>query len=100
MWQPSFDGADADRNALIAAVSYAHLYPQALPQVNLVTRWPEQAEASGSAKIPTLVLYRNGEYVTCGQEAAKKLEEDVDDVYSVAKWFKVWSVPNSRQCIL
>ncbi|KAG8791408.1 hypothetical protein FRC16_000428, partial [Serendipita sp. 398] len=85
----------ADRNTFTAAVAYAHLYPQALPQVSLVTQWPQQAIASGSAKIPTLVLYQNGEYVTCGQEAVKKMEDDMENTYSVAKWFKLHLHPET-----
>ncbi|KAG9021757.1 hypothetical protein FS842_006454 [Serendipita sp. 407] len=33
-----------------SAVSYSYLYPDDLPQVRLVTKWPGQPEASGDSK--------------------------------------------------
>ncbi|KAG8805508.1 hypothetical protein FRC17_005478, partial [Serendipita sp. 399] len=67
-------------------VSFVHCYPGERPKVNLVTRWPGQATASGAAKIPTFVVYEGSRWITCGQEADAYLD---DDSCEIIRWFKL-----------
>ncbi|KAG8837726.1 hypothetical protein FRC18_008228 [Serendipita sp. 400] len=77
-----------------SAVSYSYLYPDDLPQVRLVTKWPGQPEASGDSKIPTLVAYQGSNLIACGAEAADYLG---DPEFQIARWFKLHLHPDSMK---
>ncbi|PVF91296.1 hypothetical protein CPB86DRAFT_878600 [Serendipita vermifera] len=76
------------------AVSFVHLYPGEVPRVQMVNEWPGQAMHSGSAKVPSLVSYKNRRAVAYGEEAATHLG---NSEYKVAKWFKLYLHPQSMK---
>ena len=44
-------GRCSDQVGSIAAVSYAHLVPDTIPEARIVNRWPGQEEVSGESKV-------------------------------------------------
>ncbi|CAG7852396.1 SubName: Full=Uncharacterized protein {ECO:0000313/EMBL:CCA75659.1} [Serendipita indica DSM 11827] len=74
-----------DIGTTMSAASYSHLFKRSYPSVEMVTQWPGQPTASGSAKIPTLVLYDGSRCVACGEEA---LNYELEGHEELAKWFK------------
>lgn len=76
-----------DIGTTMSAASYSHLAKGSYPSVDIVTQWPGQPNASGSAKIPTLILYDGSRCVACGEEALNY--ESDNDQEQMAKWFKL-----------
>ncbi|CAG7852394.1 SubName: Full=Uncharacterized protein {ECO:0000313/EMBL:CCA74285.1} [Serendipita indica DSM 11827] len=81
-----------DIGTTMSAASYSHLFQRSYPSVEMVTQWPGQPTASGSAKIPTLVLYDGSLCVACGEEALKYEQEGHEEM---AKWFKLHMHPEA-----
>ncbi|KIM24672.1 hypothetical protein M408DRAFT_331646 [Serendipita vermifera MAFF 305830] len=79
-----------------SAVSYVHLFPNAIPAVRIVNKWPGQEEVAGDSKIPSLVAYEGSRPIAYGAEA---LEYTNTEGYYVAKWFKLHLHPDSMKVV-
>ncbi|PVF93798.1 hypothetical protein CPB86DRAFT_876888 [Serendipita vermifera] len=77
-----------------SAVSFSHLCRDDYPSVRLVTRWPGQENATGDAKIPTMIAYQDGIARYFGVEAR---DYKNDDDYEMAYWFKLNLHPESMK---
>ncbi|PVF93799.1 hypothetical protein CPB86DRAFT_767082 [Serendipita vermifera] len=77
-----------------SAVSFSHLCHDDHPIARLVTKWPGQENATGDAKVPTVIAYQGGEAKFFGVEAADFMG---DDDYNLAYWFKLHLHPESMK---
>lgn len=83
-----------DVGTTMTAVSFSYLYPDDYPRVRMIHKWPGQLESGGSPKIPSIVAYRRGRCKACGSEALEYVE---DNLYHIAKWFKLHLHPSSMK---
>ncbi|KAG8804483.1 hypothetical protein FRC16_007892 [Serendipita sp. 398] len=79
-----------------SAVSYCHLFPNSVPSVRIVNKWPGQEEVAGDSKIPSLVAYENSRPIAYGAEALEYMDTEG---YYVAKWFKLHLHPDSMKIV-
>ncbi|KAF5374599.1 hypothetical protein D9615_008995 [Tricholomella constricta] len=92
---------------LLIALDIGTTFSGQVPQIKGVTRFPAQEHVGGDSKVPSIIYYKDSEFLAAGAEAAN-IVEDLEDVtgggktcksFTRAEWFKLHMRPNPKQSL-